>query len=129
MYMKGSYVVILEVLQKVDIRVGSLGKIAFNKGYYAYIGSALNNLEKRIERHIRKHKKIHWHLDYVLQNRNVKIITVFYKKSVKKKECIIAKSVAQYGKAIQKFGCSDCKCESHLFKIMKYDFLKEFKIY
>lgn len=29
-----------------------------------YVGSAKANLTKRIERHKRKRKKMHWHLDY-----------------------------------------------------------------
>ena len=60
--MKGSYVLLIEIGQEKEIQIGSIGNIYFKKGFYAYIGSALNGLEQRIERHIRKDKRFHWHI-------------------------------------------------------------------
>ena len=51
----------MELLKEGKIRIGSLGKITFKKGFYAYVGSAMNNLEKRVQRHLRK-KKNFYHL-------------------------------------------------------------------
>ena len=56
--MKGSYVLIIELNQDITIYIGSLGSIFFKKGFYSYIGSALNDLENRIKRHIRKKKNV-----------------------------------------------------------------------
>jgi len=111
--MKGSYVLIAELKDDFSISVGKKRKIKFYKGYYVYIGSAVNSLEKRIQRHLRDNKKMHWHIDYLLK---YAIITdVFYKESTYKEECYIAKAFDENLMPIKSFGCSDCKCESHLF--------------
>jgi Uri superfamily endonuclease len=110
--MKGSYVLIINLENDKNIQVGKLGKIFFKKGYYAYVGSALNNLDKRIERHLRKQKKFHWHIDYLLAHSV--IIDVYYKETNKKDECEKANIFTKL-LSIEGFGCSDCKCKSHLF--------------
>ena len=115
--MKGTYCLIIKINKNIKARIGALGKISFKKGYYIYVGSALNNLEKRISRHLRKKKKKFWHIDYLLENKNVKIVEIIYKVSNKKEECRIAKKLIKIGKPIENFGSSDCKCKSHLFKI------------
>ncbi len=116
--MKGVYCLFIEVSKPIEISVGKLGKIKFEKGNYVYIGSAQNNLEKRIERHFRKRKKKFWHIDYLLDNKHVKIKEVSYKLTKNKaKECKIARIISQNAKAIKNFGSSDCKCKSHLYRI------------
>jgi len=124
--MKGTYCLLLK-LKKSKIKIGSLGLINFEKGYYIYIGSALNNFEKRIQRHLKKSKKKHWHIDYLTTNKNIKIEKVFCKKSEKREECKVAKKIKKIGKPINNFGCSDCKCKSHLFKINKPTKILNFK--
>ncbi|HDO20376.1 MAG TPA: DUF123 domain-containing protein, partial [Candidatus Bathyarchaeota archaeon] len=89
----------------------------FDHGIYVYVGSAQNSLEKRIARHFRKKKKKFWHIDYLLENENVKIITVLYKIAPRREECRIAKEINNIGSPIKGFGSSDCKCKSHLFKL------------
>ncbi len=115
--MKGTYCLLINIKNSIRIKVEGLGIINFNKGNYIYIGSALNNLEKRIQRHLKRKKKKHWHVDYLTTNKNTQITKVFYKESNKKEECIIAKKISKLGESINNFGCSDCKCNSHLFKI------------
>jgi Uri superfamily endonuclease len=111
--MKGSYVLLIELNQDINVKIGSLGNIFFKKGFYCYVGSAFNSLEQRIQRHVRKDKKIHWHIDYFLNYG--KIIDIFYKLSKTKNECNIAQKFNSKIQNILNFGCSDCKCESHLF--------------
>ena len=111
--MKGSYIILLELKKDKTIQIGKIGNIIFKKGYYVYIGSALNGLEQRINRHLRKHKKIRWHIDYLLQH--VIIIDIFYKENDKKEECSLAKKFERKLFSISNFGCSDCKCNTHLF--------------
>ena len=101
----------------MSIIVGKLGKIKFEKGYYTYVGSAQNNLEKRIERHFKKEKKKFWHIDYLLENPSVEIKEVLSKKANKAEECKIAREIEKFGIPIKNFGCSDCNCKSHLFRI------------
>ncbi len=115
--MKGIYVLLIELKKEIRLKIGSLGKIKFGKGIYAYIGSAQNNLEKRIARHLSKNKKRFWHIDYLLDGESAKVLKVFYKKAKKEEECKIAKKLSKTESLIKNFGCSDCNCKSHLFRI------------
>ncbi|MBN1923980.1 MAG: GIY-YIG nuclease family protein [Nanoarchaeota archaeon] len=125
--MKGVYALNLEVLKDTKLRVGSLGIISLKKGNYSYVGSALNNLEKRIERHFRKNKKIHWHIDYLTTSNDVKIISAFYKETInKEEECKLAEEISRQGIAVKRFGCTDCSCDSHLFYLKDYSIFKNF---
>ena len=110
--MKGGYVIIAS-MKKTRIRIGKIGEIDFKEGYYAYVGSAMNSLEARIGRHLRKNKKLRWHIDYFLKHAEIE--KIFYKESEKKEECDIAREFSSIFESIPKFGASDCKCKSHLF--------------
>lgn len=115
--MKGIYILVISVSRDIKIKVGSLGKIKFAKGTYAYVGSAQNNLEKRIARHRSKNKKLRWHIDYLTTNKFTKVEKVFYKLEGKEGECRTARKLIKTETPIKNFGCSDCNCKSHLFKI------------
>ena len=121
--LKGIYVLIIDLSQGAQIQTGSLGKVHFAKGLYAYVGSAQKNFEKRIERHIRKAKQVFWHVDYLLENPDTRIVEVFVKEGQKTMECTIAEAIGQCGEAVLGFGCSDCSCLSHLYRIEGYNFL------
>ena len=121
---KGSYLLLIEIKKPIKTKIGSLGLINFDKGYYIYVGSAMNNLKKRVERHLyssnlgKGQEKKHWHIDYLLSNDNVKIIEVYYNESEEKEECSVAEKVKRESfHEVKGFGSSDCKCESHLFKV------------
>ncbi|RLE40198.1 GIY-YIG nuclease family protein [Candidatus Woesearchaeota archaeon] len=115
--MKGIYILLIELNNDIQRRIGSLGKVYFSKGIYAYVGSAQNSLEKRIARHAAKRKKKFWHIDYLLSSASARILKVFYKEAGKEEECKMAKKLSEKGRAISGFGASDCNCESHLFQI------------
>jgi Uri superfamily endonuclease len=118
-------VLIIQVDKKVDVNVGALGKLTFEKGFYAYVGSAQTNLEQRIKRHLAKEKRLFWHIDYLLNDNAVRIVKVLYKQADQTEECNLAKVIGEKGKPIGSFGCSDCNCKSHLFRIENYCFLQE----
>ena len=111
--MKGSYLLLIKLTEHKKISIGKLGEAEFTKGLYIYIGSALNGLEQRIQRHLRKHKTTHWHIDYLVKH--AEIVDVFYKESKNREECNIAKTFNRKLKSVPDFGCSDCNCKSHLF--------------
>lgn len=115
--MKGIYCLIIKVKTDITPKIGALGKIRFKKGIYVYIGSAQNNLEKRIKRHLSKKKKLKWHIDYLLKNNFIQIERVLYKKAKKPEECRIVNKLTKTDIPIKRFGCSDCNCKSHLFKL------------
>lgn len=111
--MKGSYLLLVELKENNVLRIGKLNKILFNKGFYVYVGSALNGLEQRIQRHLRENKRMHWHIDSLL--RHAEIINIFYKENNVREECDIAKTLDKKLLSVPDFGCSDCNCKSHLF--------------
>jgi len=117
-------VLIIQVDENVDMNVGALGKLTFEKGLYAYVGSAQANLEQRIKRHLGKEKRLFWHIDYLLNNSVARIVKVLYKQANRTEECKIAKVIGERGESVDGFGCSDCSCKSHLFRIGDYRFLQ-----
>src|SRR3989338_4977648 len=124
---KGAYCLIAHLNRNKSIGIGALGKIFFKKGYYCYVGSALNNLEKRIERHKRKNKNLHWHIDYFL--RYGKIVDVVKIITNRRTECFLSRSISKIADGfISSFGCSDCKCDSHLYFFKKNPFKRLAKL-
>ena len=111
--MNGCYILIIKLNKDALIEIGKLGEIFFKKNFYAYVGSAMNGLERRINRHLRKNKKTYWHVDYLLNYGEIR--HVFYKENHKKEECDIAGKLMRKLPMIPGFGCSDCSCRSHLF--------------
>jgi Uri superfamily endonuclease len=109
----GCYILILNLKNDSKLKIGKLGEINFSKGNYIYVGSALNGLDARIQRHLKKEKKNHWHIDYLLKKAD--IIDIFYKQNNVKEECEIARKIENSLEKINRFGCSDCDCKSHLF--------------
>lgn len=112
---KGVYALVVRVPQTTTIVIGRLGRIDFHAGFYVYIGSALNSLPGRISRHMKKSKKNHWHIDYLLGGLDVRVIRVGWKGSARRVECLIARRVGEgSGASMEGFGCGDCGCDSHL---------------
>ena len=124
--LKGVYILIIQIDEDTEVNVGALGRLTFKKGLYAYIGSAQNNLEQRVKRHLGKEKRRFWHIDYLLDNDAAKIVEAFHRQAEKTEECAIAGVIGERGESIDGFGSSDCSCKSHLFRIRDYGFLREF---
>ena len=113
--MKGCYCLIIHVKKYTEIKIGKLGPKKFKRGTYVYVGSAMNSLTSRVKRHLSDEKKLHWHIDYLLKNKNSHIMEIIYNISDKKIECQISKNISKKTTGIKEFGCSDCDCESHLY--------------
>ena len=121
--LKGIYVLIIQINKTIRQTIGALGELTFPAGLYAYVGSAQNNLELRVKRHIGKEKRLFWHIDYLLSNEATKVIGVYYSKGAQAKECRIARLMAKGAGSIAGFGCSGCHCKSHLFNAKDFGFL------
>lgn len=112
---RGSYLLVLEVPEPLKMEVGALGEVAFDRGWYVYVGSAMENLTARLERHRRKRKNFHWHIDY-LRDR-ARVASILPLRSSKRLECRLAGAMAELGGVvIPRFGSSDCRCPGHLFR-------------
>ena len=107
-----SYQLFIKVTKEINLKVGKLGRFIFPVGSYVYTGSAKKNIDKRIERHLNKKKKLHWHIDYLLNNDAVQIV---YTKKSQITECSLNKKT-KGTIIIEGFGSSDCNlcCRSHL---------------
>jgi len=126
---KGTYCLCINVKEDISIKVGALRVIDFKKGSYVYVGSALNSLIPRLERHLRhsrgEHNVTHWHIDYLLRNPDVSMEMIYMNDNGKKLECAMAASVSEHGEPVPGFGCSDCRCASHLYKVNTFSFLEK----
>jgi Uri superfamily endonuclease len=111
--MNGAYLLLIKLQENTTIMIGKHSTISFQKGFYLYVGSALNGLDQRIQRHLRKQKKMHWHIDYLLVHAT--IMFIFYKESETREECSVARALERKLCFVPGFGCSDCTCASHLF--------------
>jgi sugar fermentation stimulation protein A len=112
---RGNYLILLKISEPMEIAAGSLGPRLYDPGWYVYAGSAQKNLSARVNRHLRKiRKQKHWHLDYLTPYaETIKALPVF---SYRNLECSLAQGLSVLGgKAVPGFGCSDCRCGSHLF--------------
>ena len=113
--MKGTYCLIISMKKSEKLDIGHLHQdYKFKKGYYVYIGSAMNSLVARINRHLSEDKKMHWHIDYLLKSPNSSIRDVLFNISNKKIECNLACEIAKNGESILNFGCSDCNCNLNI---------------
>lgn len=110
---RGCYMVVLRVEKDQYLNIGSMGETFFREGFYIYVGSAKKNLRSRMERHRRKRKRLHWHIDYLLQS--ARVLTTIPVRTAEDLECELARKIlALSGWSVPGFGCSDCKCPTHL---------------
>ncbi len=119
--LKGVYVLLIELSRDERMHVGSLGEISFKKGTYAYVGSAQKGIMQRVSRHLSANKKLFWHIDYFLNSQNAKVKKILYKEAGKSEECNLARKLLKENQPVSRFGCSDCKCESHFFRINHFN--------
>jgi len=127
MVIRGSYCLCIRVKDDIKVNVGALGVITFPNGLYIYVGSALNSLMPRLSRHLKTNKgqgkAIHWHIDYILRRPEVEVEGIYITVRAIRMECELASKVAERGVSVPRFGCSDCSCPSHLYRVDDFGFL------
>lgn len=114
----GIYILILRLNSSIDLGIGKLGEIHFKPGHYYYIGSALGpGGFKRVTRHFDvasgKNMTRKWHIDHLLPHSEV--ICAVLLPTDRAIECKAARTFMDFSTPIPDFGCSDCKCHTHLF--------------
>jgi len=117
-FLKGVYIVFFRLEETSVVKVGALGGIKFEAGVYAYIGSAMNSLESRVERHFSgKKENAYWHIDYFSAQAEP---LGFCGLAVESKwECILSEAAKDHCEAVEGFCASDCSCNSHLYRIQR----------
>lgn len=110
----GAYLVVIRIDRDTEIEAGALGLLTLKCGYYVYAGSARRSLSRRLRRHLRGSKKVHWHIDYLRSAG--RITSILPVRTSQDLECEIARDVGHIASgAVFRFGSSDCNCASHLF--------------
>ncbi len=116
----GSYILISRLHEDTDISIGKMGRFTLAAGFYCYSGSARGpgGLERRLARHLRQHKKPHWHVDYLLQH--AVVVEIWTAGSLDRLECFSVPALLGLPGAavpIPGFGSSDCTCTAHLVRV------------
>jgi sugar fermentation stimulation protein A len=109
----GVYLLVMCV-PRGTIDVGSLGPRAFRAGWYVYTGSARRGLTQRLERHLRLRKRPFYHVDF-LRSASTAAHALPIRGGAPG-ECELAGEILSISSGCEDgFGCSDCRCRSHLF--------------
>lgn len=113
----GTYALILQSNSTKTIQVGRWGGLDLQLGYYIYVGSAFGpgGVRARVSRHLRTDNRKHWHIDYLRDYVTpVEVWISYAAEHLEHKWASILFDMPEMI-PIQGFGCSDCKCYSHLF--------------
>ncbi|MDG6256528.1 MAG: GIY-YIG nuclease family protein [Methanomicrobiaceae archaeon] len=114
---KGVYCLVLQNCA-CNIEIGRLGRRDFTPGWHVYVGSALGpGGLKRACRHVRlartRDRAPKWHIDYLLVSPCFSLGALYCAPTGDAAECAVARGLG--GACVPGFGCSDCRCGSHLF--------------
>ena len=114
----GTYALVLFCASSARIRVGRLGTMQLQRGYYVYLGSALGpgGLRARIAHHQRRSTRPHWHIDHLRGHTRFHSVWLSY--DGKRHEHEWARATQKVKDAtipFPRFGASDCSCPSHLY--------------
>ncbi|WP_254279579.1 GIY-YIG nuclease family protein [Haloarcula marina] len=115
----GTYTLVLERTSDGTVEIGALGERSLPAGWYAYTGSALGpGGFSRVDRHravaTGENTARHWHIDYLLGDPSTSVDAVVTTEA--DVECGVAERLLDAGDAVPGFGCSDCRCRSHLVR-------------
>ena len=111
----GVYCLLLWVGRPRWLGLARLGSRRIPCGWYVYTGSAKRNLLPRLERHVRRRKRCHWHIDYLRDMASLREIWVW--PWTPTGECRTSARVRRLPDAVlplRGFGSSDCRCDAHL---------------
>jgi Uri superfamily endonuclease len=112
----GTYVLLLQAKTATAIQVGRWGNLQTRRGWYLYVGSAFGpgGIRARVARHCRTEKSLRWHIDYLRQV--TQLDTAWCHQGPERHEHSWAAALMTLpgAQAVTGFGCSDCRCTSHL---------------
>jgi Uri superfamily endonuclease len=109
---KGTYILLVYLPSNVEITRPK--SMELKKGYYAYVGSAMNSLTGRLKRHLLKDKKIHWHVDQLTSRGRVIFFAGFVGCRLEEE---LSEFLSKELDVIEKFGSSDLRTKGNLFHV------------
>lgn len=115
----GAYVLMFDLEWSMPLRIVTLPRIHLPPGRYAYVGSAKGRggIRSRVRRHLRTHKKAHWHVDHLTTAASIVEILGFPDAD----ECAVVEWLLRRPRTttpVAGFGSTDCKrCEAHLLAL------------
>jgi Uri superfamily endonuclease len=110
------YVVLTYVPRRTTVPVGALGLVVFERGWYAYVGSAARGRRARVARHLATGKRLRWHADYLFAAFPARRAWLVDGAAG---ECEFAGALAALPGASRRprrFGAGDCRCAGHLVR-------------
>ncbi len=111
--MKGSYLLVIKLDDDRKIKTKAR-EFSLKEGYYVYVGSAMNSLEKRVKRHFSREKRLHWHIDYLLKE--AELLRAYLIPSEERLEERLSLEVAKHGEPVDGFGAGDVKVSTNLYR-------------
>ena len=113
------YVVVTYVSRRTTVSVGALGPVVFERGWYAYVGSAARARRARVTRHLATGKPRRWHADYLFAAFPARRAWLVDGAAG---ECELAGALAALPGAARRpprFGAGDCRCAGHLVRLSR----------
>jgi len=115
----GTYALLLLCPRSRAIDIGQLGAHLLPRGWYVYVGSAFGpgGLRARCLHHFRPVRRLHWHIDYLRPAASLQGIWLTCDSTPREHRWAeIIAGLPGASSPIRRFGSSDCRCPSHLFR-------------
>ncbi len=114
----GTYALVLSSRANGLVRVGRLGVLRLQSGFYVYVGSALGpgGVRGRLRHHFEPSIRPHWHIDYLRWHTSLEEVLYCYDRVPREHQwaqCL--GTLPGVCIPLAGFGASDCRCQSHLY--------------
>jgi len=118
----GIYMLLVRLDKDFLGKISSLGTVKLSKGLYIYVGSARRGLLNRLKRYcLRNIRKLHWHIDYLLIHGEALGAYIIPSKHLSETHIVNA-LLRVLEQSIPRFGATDTKDPTHLFKYHREKF-------
>lgn len=111
----GAYLLLIHLPRALPLRISTLAEAVLPAGSYVYAGSARGpgGIRARTARHLRRGKRLHWHIDRLTEAAACWAFAVPGGRECELVQDLLARP--DYEVALAGFGSSDCRhCVSHL---------------